>query len=158
MFRKMRRSKQALSPEECIDILKSETRGVLSVNGDDGYPYGIPINHFYDGETDSIYFHGAKIGHRVDAVRKDPKVSFCVYKQADKAEDGWSYYVNSVVVFGRARLVDSYEEMVSISRKICSKFPVPEGYTESEIAKDGPATLCIAVKIEHMTGKRVHES
>ena len=48
MFRKMRRSPQALTQEEIIEVLKNETRGVLSVQGDDGYPYGVPINHYYD--------------------------------------------------------------------------------------------------------------
>ncbi|MBR3146683.1 MAG: pyridoxamine 5'-phosphate oxidase family protein, partial [Eubacterium sp.] len=79
MFREMRRSPQALSHEEMIDLLKTETRGVMSVQGDDGYPYGFPINHYYDEEANRIYIHGANFGHRVDAVRRDPKVSYCVF-------------------------------------------------------------------------------
>ena len=79
MFRKMRRFKQELSKEECIEILKSEPRGVLSMIGDDGYPYGIPMTHWYCEEDGKIYFHGAKEGHKLDAIRKCDKVSFCVY-------------------------------------------------------------------------------
>ena len=72
MFRKMRREKQAIPEEECIRILKEEKRGVLSVIGDDGYPYGTPINHYYSDEDGRIYFHGGKVGHKVDAMRAFP--------------------------------------------------------------------------------------
>ena len=57
MFREMLRKKQALTEEECIRILKEEPRGVLSVLGDDGYPYGMPLNHYYCEEDGKIYFH-----------------------------------------------------------------------------------------------------
>ena len=158
MFRKMRREKQALSPEQCIELLKSETRGVLSVNGDDGYPYGVPINHYYDERDGRIYFHGGKIGHRVDAIRRDPKVSFCVWGQDEKPEGDWAYYVKSVVVFGKAAIIEDYARTLEIGRLICSKFPASEEYTEHEIQKSGPATLCFAIEIESMTGKLVHEA
>ena len=90
MFRKMRRSPQALTQEEIVDLLKNETRGVLSVQGDDGYPYGFPINHYYDEETGQIYFHGANFGHHIDALKRDPKVSFCVYGQDFVREGEWA--------------------------------------------------------------------
>ena len=69
MFREMLRYKQALSEEECIEILKKELRGVLSVLGDDGYPYGMPINHFYNEEDGKIYFHSGMQGHKIDAMK-----------------------------------------------------------------------------------------
>lgn len=52
---------------------------MLAVNGDDGYPFAIPVNYFYDQEQDKIYFHGAKSGHKVDALKKNDKVCFTVY-------------------------------------------------------------------------------
>ena len=105
MFRTMRRSPQALSPDEIRDLLKKETRGVLSVQGDDGYPYGVPINHYYDEETNRLYFHGANFGHRVDAVKRDPKVSYCVYGGEYQKEGDWARYVKSVIIFGKAVLI-----------------------------------------------------
>ena len=90
MFRKMRRSPQALTQEEIKEVLKKETRGVLSVQGDNGYPYGVPINHYYDEETGKLYFHGADFGHRVDAIRRDPKVSYCVFGQDYSKEGDWA--------------------------------------------------------------------
>ena len=158
MFRPMRRSPQALSHEEMIDLLKTETRGVMSVQGDNGYPYGYPINHYYDEETNKIYIHGATFGHRVSAVKKDPKVSYCVFGGEYQKEGDWAKYVKSVIVFGKAELVEDAEEIVRISRLLCDKFPCPPEYVEHEIEKDAPRTLVIAINIEDMNGKLVHEA
>ncbi|MBQ6500354.1 MAG: pyridoxamine 5'-phosphate oxidase family protein [Mogibacterium sp.] len=158
MFRKMRRGTQALSHEEMTDLLKTETRGVMSVQGDNGYPYGFPINHFYDEETNRIYIHGATFGHRVSAVKKDPKVSYCVFGGEFQKEGDWAKYVKSVIVFGKAELIEDHDEIVRISRLLCDKFPCPPEYVEHEIEKDAPRTLVIAIDIEDMNGKLVHEA
>ena len=158
MFRKMRRSPQALSHEEMIDLLKTETRGVMSVQGDNGYPYGFPINHYYDEETNKIYIHGATFGHRVSAVKKDPKVSYCVFGGEYQKEGDWAKYVKSVIVCGKAELVEDAGEIVRISRLLCSKFPCPPEYVDHEIEKDAPRTLVIGISIEDMNGKLVHEA
>ena len=158
MFRKMRRSPQALSYEETIDVLKKETRGVLSVQGDDGYPYGVPINHYYCEEDGKLYFHGADFGHRVDAIRRDPKVSYCVFGQDTQKEGDWAYYVKSVIVFGKAELIEDPAEIDRICRLLCAKFPCTQEYVESEIAKDAARTLCFAINIEDINGKLVHEA
>ena len=158
MFRKMRRSVQALSREEMIDLLNTETRGVMSVQGDNGYPYGFPINHYFDEDANRIYIHGANFGHRVDAVRKDPKVSYCVFGQDFQKEGDWAKYVKSVIVFGKAELIEDHDEIVRISRLLCDKFPCPQEYVEHEIEKDAQRTLIIAIDIEDMNGKLVHEA
>ena len=158
MFRKMRRSPQALSREEMIDLLNTETRGVMSVQGDDGYPYGFPINHYYDEEANKLYFHGANFGHRVDAVKRDPKVSYCVYGGEYQVEGDWAKYVKSVIVFGKAELIEDQDEVCRISRLICDKFPCPQEYVEYEISKDAPRTMVVAIEIEDMNGKLVHEA
>lgn len=158
MFREMRRSPQALSKEEIAQVLKNEPRGVLSVQGDDGYPYGIPLNHFYDEEANRLVFHGSKIGHKIDSIKRNPKVSYCVFGQEYQKEGDWSKYVKSVVVFGQAQLIEDVEEISTICRKICSKFPCPPEYVEEEIRKDAPKALCIAINIESITGKLVHEA
>lgn len=158
MFRKMRRSPQALSREEMMELLETETRGVMSVQGDDGYPYGFPINHYYDREANRIYIHGANFGHRVDAVKRDPKVSYCVYGGEYQKEGDWAKYVKSVIAFGKAELVEDTDEIVRICRLLCDRFPCTSEYVESEIEKDTPRTLVIAIDIEDMNGKLVHEA
>lgn len=158
MFRKMRRGPQALSKDEIISLLKTETRGVLSVQGDDGYPYGVPINHYYDEETGLLVFHGAAFGHRVDAIRRDDKVSYCVFGQEYQKEGDWAKYVKSVIVFGRAELITDVDEVIRWSRKLCAKFPCPPEYVEKEIRKDAAKTLCFVIHIEDINGKLVHEA
>ena len=76
MFRELRRKKQALSQEECTAVLNCVTSGVLALAGDNDYPYAVPISYVYDGEK--LYFHCAKSGHKLDAICRNPKASFCV--------------------------------------------------------------------------------
>ena len=84
MFRELLRKSKKLPLEECIALLERETRGVLSVAGDEGYPYGMPMNHFYDPEDGNIWFHCGKKGHRLDSLKKERKVSFCVFEKGTK--------------------------------------------------------------------------
>lgn len=85
MFRSLRRIKQQLSQESCISVLENEVRGVLSVLGDNDYPYGVPINFYYSQVDNKIYFHGSRDGHKIDAIKKHDKVSFCVYKTVNES-------------------------------------------------------------------------
>lgn len=158
MFRKMRRFKQELSKEECIKILKNEPRGVLSMLGDDGYPYGIPMDHWYNEEDGKLYFHGAKEGHKIDAINTCDKVSYCVYDQGYRKDDEWALNIKSVIVFGRIRPVTDTEMTAKACRNLCLKFTDDEDYIEHELTHSGPRVLCLELTPEHMTGKLVKES
>ena len=158
MFRKMRREKQAIPEEECIRILKEEKRGVLSVIGDDGYPYGTPINHYYSEEDGRIYFHGGKVGHKVDAMRACDKVSYCVYDSGEHVGDDWALTFKCVIVFGRMEFIEDPEEIARLSRLLSEKFTDDQAYIDGEIKGYLAATLMYALIPEHMTGKRVHEA
>ncbi len=158
MFRKMARVKQQISEDECIELLKQEKRGVLSVLGDDDYPYGMPINHFYNDEDGKIYFHGGKSGHKVDAVLKHDKASFCVYDQGYRKDGDWALNIRSVIVFGRIEVIEDTEKVYDISRRLSYKFTDDESYIEHEIKNAGPRTLMFALVPEYMTGKLVKEA
>ncbi len=158
MFREMMRIRQQLPQEECIEILKKEPRGVLSVLGDDGYPYGMPINQFYCEEDGKIYFHSGKKGHKVDAIKRCDKASFCVYDQGYRREGEWALNIRSVIVFGRIEIIEDTEKVYEMSRRLSRKFTDDEAYIEHEIIKSGPRTLMFALVPEHMTGKLVNEA
>lgn len=151
MFRQMRRYKQELTEEECIDILTKEPRGVLALLGDEDYPYAIPMSHAYvDGK---IYFHGAKEGHKKDAVKKYPKASYCIVDKGIKNEDEWWYTFKSVIVFGKIRTIDENIEKIDKLRHLGNKFfPTPEE-TEKEIKRLLDRTEVFELTIEHMSGK-----
>ncbi len=158
MFREITRIKQVLTKEECISILKNEPRGVFSVIGDNGYPYGMPLNHFYNEEDGKLYFHSGMKGHKIDAMRKDPKASFCVYDSGVRENGNWYLTIKSVIVFGKIEFIEDREKIYEIARKLCYKFTNDEEYIEHEITHSGPGTLMFALVPEHMTGKRVTES
>ena len=157
MFREVTRFKQALSNEECTSILKSQLRGVLSVLGDDGYPYGMPLNHYYNEEDGKLYFHSGKFGHKVDAILREPKASFCVYDDGIRENGNWYLTFRSVIVFGKIEIIEDREKIYDIARKLSRKFTDDEAYIEQEVRNSGPGTLMFALIPEHITGKRVTE-
>ena len=156
MFRKMRRFKQQISEEECIRILKEQPRGVLSMIGDDGYPYGIPLDHWYSGNK--LYFHGAKVGHKTDAITAFDKVSYCVMDEGFRRDGEWALNIKSVVVFGRIRVVEDEAKKREICTNLVRKFTDDEEYLQKELTNAFPRVNCLELTIEHMTGKLVNES
>lgn len=156
MFREMRRSRQALSEAECIEILDRNTAGVLGVNGDDGYPYTVPVSYIYkDGK---IFFHGARIGHKIESILRSDKVSFCVIDQDKVVPEELTTYFRSVICFGRARLLEDEDEIRSCARLIGTKYS--KGYeakSEASLARKIHVLGCVEITIEHMTGKQAIE-
>ena len=158
MFRELSRKNKSISEAECVRLLKEETRGVLSVLGEDDYPYGMPMNHFYNEEDGCIYFHCGKAGHRLDALHKHDKVSFCLYDKGAREEGDWALQVNSVIVFGKLEVIDDLEIIMDIATKLSRKFTQDEAYIQKEIELYAEATLLLKLTPEHMCGKRIKES
>ena len=160
MFRPMRRSTQLLSTEATEKVLTEARRGVLSVLGDDGYPYGVPVNFVFDptrGPHGSIYFHTALTGHKLDAMLACDKVSFCTMDEGFQNEGEWWWYVNSVVCFGRASVVDDPQLKHDALAALAQKYFPPSEDIEGDIAKTGARIHMVEVRIEHATGKIVQE-
>ena len=139
-------------------MLQNAKRGVLSLLGEDGYPYGLPINHWYCEEDGKLYFHGAKEGHKIEAIRKCDKASFCAYDEGYRKDGEWALNIKSVIAFGRISLVEDEE----VARKICThlvgKFIDDKEYLEKELKNALPRVQCLEMSIEHVTGKLVNES
>jgi len=158
MFRKMQRSKQQLSREECLHLLKESKRGILSVMGDDGYPYGMPMNHWYCEEDGKLYFHSGLTGHRTDALKRSEKVSFCICDEGWREEGDWALNIRSVIVFGKISFIEDKDRAIEICRKLCYKFTSDEEYIRQEIASAGDRVLCFELIPEHISGKLVNEA
>ena len=157
MFREMSRVKQTLSHEECLWLLKKVKRGMLSVQGDDGYPYVLPINHWYCEDDGKLYFHSGKQGHKIDAIRSNEKASFCVMDEGTPVADAWWLQFHSVIVFGKIEILEDHEQTLEISRKLCYQFTIDKSYIQQEIKQHGAGLLVFALTPEHITGKRVME-
>lgn len=158
MFRKMRRFKQQITDSECKKLLKSEWRGVLSLLGDDSYPYGVPMNFYYSESEHKIYFHSALQGHKIDAIKKHNKASFTIFTQAGKKENHWSLNFNSVIAFGKISIVSdrelAKEKVISLAKKY---FPKTESI-QKEMDASFEHCECLCLTIEYLTGKFVNES
>lgn len=156
MFREMRRINQLMSDEETRKILNEATNVIIGVIGDEGYPYTVPVSHAVDGDV--LYFHCAKEGHKIDAIKNNPKVSFSVVVKDDVIPEEFTTYYRSVQGFGKARIVEDSEERIKAFKVICEKFSMPVMHKFDEtVAKAGPAALIVAIDIEHLTGKEAKE-
>ncbi len=159
MFRLMVRQRKQLPKEECISVLREQKRGVLSVNGDDGYPYAAPINHYYNPEDGCLYFHTGKRtqSHRTESLAKSDKVCYSVTEQGTPIPGDWALSVRSIVVFGRMEMVDDYDSVVHICRALSLQFTKDERFIQSEIDRFAQGTLLLKLTPEHICGKRVEE-
>lgn len=157
MFREMRRGKQALTEAEAKEILYGGTSGVLALSGDDDYPYALPISYVYD--RDRIYFHCAKTGHKIDAIKRNDKASFCVIAQDKISPEEYTTHYQSVIVFGRISIMEDQVQKLFAIRKLAEKY-VPHDTKERRdgmINKEWDALTMLEMKIEHITGKEARE-
>ncbi len=138
-------------------LLHDTRRGVLAVNGDDNYPYAIPVNYLYDEENQKIYFHGSRVGHKVDAIKRCDKICFTIYGNETVKKEAWAPYLQSVVVFGRCRLVEDQAETMALLKRFAMKFYPNESMVNEEIALTGKAVQMYEIMIEHFSGKEVQE-
>lgn len=156
MFREMRRKKQMLSKEETLEILNRNTSGVLSVMGDDGYPYGVPVSYVYD--EGRIYIHSAKSGHKADGVRNYPKACFTVIDMDRVVPEEYTTYFRSAIAFGKVGLVTEEEEKIKSLHLLGEKYnPGDEKGRMETIRKSGSRTEVIVFKVEHLSGKQAIE-
>lgn len=156
-FRKMRRHLQQLTEAECVQILQKNTAGVLAVLGDGGYPYAVPLSYVYSGGA--LYFHCAKQGHKLDAIKNCGKVSFCVIDQDEVVPETYTTHYRSVIVFGQARVMEDAQEIRQAIEALAVKYApadTPE-YRAAEIQSGSPAMAMLRMAIAHMTGKEARE-
>ncbi len=156
MFRPMRRGGQAMTEAECIDLLRRERRAALALTGDEGWPYALPINYCYLEEEKTICFHCAKEGHKLDAIRRDPRVCLTVWNAGEQRGD-WSYHVDSVIVFGEAAIVADPARKEALARRFGAKYIPTQAELDGEIAHALARCEIVEIAIRHMTGKHVHE-
>lgn len=156
MFREMRRKKQLLTKEETIEIFKKGTSGVLALLGDDNYPYTVPLSYVY--HNGKLYFHGAKAGHKIDAIEKCNKASFCVIEEDNIVEAEYTTYFRSAVAFGKIKIMDDEDEKRKAIEVLAARYmPMDKKGRLAEIEKEFKILCMIELDIEHMTGKEAIE-
>ena len=155
-FRPMRRNRQQLSREECERILSRCTSGVLALTGDGGYPYAVPLSYVYADGT--IIFHSAVQGHKVDAIRRDNRCSFCVIEQDEIRPAEFTTYFRSVIAFGRIQILEAADDKVQALRLLGRRYsPNDEAGLQHEIDKSLDHVMLLRLDIEHISGKEAIE-
>lgn len=157
MFREMRRKRQALSPEENAAVLRRGTSGVLALSGDNDYPYAVPVSYVYDGEK--LYFHCAKSGHKLDAIRRNAKASFCVIDQDRVIPEEYTSYFRSVIVFGKIQIIEDEDKKRMAIEKLAVKYAPQDnpGGRKKAIEREWKPLCMLEMTIDHMTGKEAIE-
>ena len=155
MFREMRRGKQLLSMEDTVSVMDRCTNGVLACLGDEDYPYAVPLSYVYF--NDKIYFHSAKAGHKIDAMTKNPKVSFTIIDEDTIVSEKFTSNFRSVIAFGKTRIVEG-DEWLEGFKALVEKYSgdQPEEAKHKEISGCTQSYL-IAIDVEHITGKEAIE-
>lgn len=158
MFREMRLKREALEETAVKEILENGTSGVLALQGEDGYPYAVPLSYFYDGK-DKIYFHGAKKGYKMDMVKQCDKASFCVIGQDQIVPEEYTSYFKSVIAFGKVRIMEDEKEIRSAIEKMADKYHPAGTAEERNAAIDSEWNILgmIEFQIEHISGKQARE-
>lgn len=155
-FRELRRKNQLLSEKETINILNRNTSGILACGGDNGYPYAVPLSYVYSGGK--IYFHCALTGHKLDAIRRNSKVSFCVIDCDNVRPEKFTTFYRSVIVFGKIRIIENSDEKRAALEVLAKKYsPNNDIGIAKEIDGAFDRVCMLELEIEHLTGKAAKE-
>lgn len=151
LFHEMRRRRQALPEAECCEILRRGTSGVLALAGDGGYPYAVPLSYCFDGGR--LLFHCARAGHKLDAIARCDKASFCVVDQDRVVPEKYTTIFRSVIVFGRIRVLGEEERRAALELLAARYSPDDPAGREAEIESALPRVCMLELQIQHLTGK-----
>ena len=156
MFREMRRTKCILKSETAEKILCEGSYGILALTGDNGYNYAVPLNYALD--NNKIYFHSAITGHKIDAVKNNDKVSFCVVDKHEVVPNEFTTYFTSVIAFGRIRISEDDAEKTHALELLADKYCLnaDKNLREKEISRINAVNILI-LEIEHLSGKAARE-
>ena len=157
MFRSVTKKKNEISIERCLSLLSRERRATLAVNGEEGYPYSIPINYVFLQKENQIAFHSSKKGYKVDCLKKCDKICFTVYGDEEVKDLDWAPYLKSVVIFGRCHIVEDQEELFRSLKVYALKYYPDEKMVDEEIELAKTAVSMFEIEIEHISGKQIQE-
>ena len=150
MFPEMRRKAQQLPRAEAEEILCAGSSGVLALAGEEGYPYALPISYVYHGGR--LYFHCAPAGHKLNAIARCPKASFCVIAQDDVVPALYTTRYRSVIAFGTIRQLEDEQAIIAALDVLGRKY-APDLDPSAEIAGSLHRVCVLEMTIDHLTGK-----
>ncbi len=156
MFKGMRRFKQSLSVAEAENILLEGKTGVLAINGDNGYPYAVPLNYVYF--NDKIYIHSAKKGYKIDCILRNSLCSFTVTTIDTVVPETLTTHYKSVIIFGQAKIITDLDLNRPLLYALTKKYA--PNYIEAlhkEIERGLNDVSMIEISIDHISAKAAIE-
>lgn len=149
MFPKMRRIKSVMNEQDTFKLLEQCNEGVLGTLGINGYPHTVPLNYVL--YNNKIYFHSAKDGFKLKNIKVNPNVSFTVFDNVRIIEERFTTNYQSVMVYGKAKIIPSNKEvLMELIKKYSVRF-LKEG--KQYVDKSFESTQLVEITIEHITGK-----
>lgn len=154
-FNPIRRQDRKLDEERMRELLDTSEYGYLSLGtSQNGYAYGLPINFVYDKASDTLYFHCAPEGHKLDNMQQNNRVSFCVVGKTKPISEKFTTLYESTIVFGQADIHLSDEEKKKALRLLVNKYsPNHSELGEVYMEKSFHRTYAFKITIEHISGK-----
>jgi len=158
MTHQMRRTDKEISSPEEIDALLSSGRFVTIGLADGGRPYLVTLSYGFDAETRRLYSHAAPVGRKLDICAANPAACGTVIRDLGYVPDDCTQHYESVVVYGRLRLVDDADEARHGMRVLMGQLEADWATTWAANDLDDPATWrrfrMLAFDVDHATGKR----
>jgi len=150
-MKNIRRKDREITTQEACKLLESAEYGVLSTVDESNQPYGVPLNYVY--KNDCIYFHCALSGHKLNNLKVNEKVSFCVVGNTRVLPIKFSAEYESAVVFGVATEAfdaERHDALLWFLEKYSPGF-IEEG--KQFIKQHDKATKVIKINISNISGK-----
>lgn len=155
MKHEMRRAKQRLPLEESLVLLEKGSSGVLAL-WDGEEPYAVPLSYVY--HEGKLYFHCARAGRKLEAIRACPKASFCVVAADDVIPEKYTTAYRSVIVSGPLRILEDEAEMVPALRLLAEKYnPGHSEDAEKEISAWISHMSMLELRADEISGKQGKE-
>ena len=143
----------ALEDAKCL--LREETLGVLCTASGDGRPYGVPIHYVYDEAGHALICHCAATGRKLDNIRENGRVAFVVSGPWVIAEEKFTTRYASVLVEGRARIVEEAEEKRRMLLALCARLtPSAMEHAPDVIERSLPKVTMLKIDIDAISGKK----
>jgi hypothetical protein len=151
MNRRMRRKDREMDQESAARLLAEGEYGVLSTAGSDGQTYGVPLNYCYLNQC--LFFHCATDGQKLDNIRANNRVSFCVVGKTRVLPEKFSTEYESVIAFGTASPVEGEEKFKALIGLIEKYSPEYREQGMDYIARYDARTVVIKIDITRFSGK-----
>ncbi|MGI6361125.1 MAG: pyridoxamine 5'-phosphate oxidase family protein [Bacillota bacterium] len=159
MTRKMQKSSRQLPDQEAKQLLAQGDTGVLSINGDDGYPYGVPMTYIYVEKDQAIYLHSANYGYKWEALQENNKVCFTAILSSKILPHKSTAAFESVIVTGIAHQLQDDSDKRAVMDLFVKCFCKGHEEVGNKLIKGVyDKTGVIRLEIEELKGKAYRDS